>query len=314
MLYQAAGTFRDQRRFPPPGRLIDIGGRRWHLVETGQGSPAVILESGISASCLNWTEIRNRVSEFTRCASYDRAGLGWSDPGITARTTSRLIKELHALLHAAAVPAPYVLVGHSFGGMLVRAFAAKHPDEVAGLVLIDPLCPEEWLQVSEAQSRMLRRGVALSRRGAVLARFGIVRFALRLLSGGSRLLPQWIARFSSGQGESTISRIVGEVRKMPMETWPMIQAHWCQPKSFLGMASYLTALPACCAEAAPMRPPAGIPITILSAANSTPAERADRDAMARASSQGRHIVAEKSGHWIHLSLARPGGSSDLGHG
>ena len=137
----------------------------------------------------------------------------------------------------------------------------------------------------------------------MLARLGIVRFALMLLTSGSRRMPQLIARLSSGQGESTISRIVGEVRKMPLETWPMIQAHWCQPESFLGMASYLAALPASCAEAAPMRPPAGIPITILSAANSTSAERADRDAMARASSQGRHIVAEKSGHWIHLECS-----------
>jgi len=300
LIYQAAGTIRDQRRFPPPGRLIDIGARRLHLVEAGQGRPAVILESGISASCLNWTEIRNRVSKFTRCASYDRAGLGWSDPATTPRTTLRLVDELHALLQAAGVPPPYVLVGHSFGGLLVRGFAVRYADEVAGVVLLDPLCPEEWQPVSEAQSRMLRRGVRLSRRGAVLARLGIVRLALMLLSAGSRRLPQLIAKVSSGRGESTISRIVGEVRKMPVETWPVIQAHWCQPKSFRGMARHLESLPESCAEAAPMRLPPSMPVTILSASNSTAGERAGREAMALSSSRGRHIIAAESGHWIHL--------------
>ncbi len=290
----------DQRRFPPPGRLIQIGNRRLHLVEAGHGNPPVIFESGISASSLNWTTVRKRVAEFTRCAAYDRASLGWSDPADTPRTTSRLVEELHALLHTAGIPPPFVLVGHSFGGLLVRAFAAQYPDEVAGLVLVDPLCAGEWLEGSAVKSRMLRRGVALSRRGALLARLGIVRLSLRLLSGGARRLPQLIAKLSSGRGESTISRIVGEVRKMPPETWPAIQAHWCQPKSFSGMAGYLESLPESCAEAAALRLPASAPVTILSAANATPAERAEREAMASRSSHGKHIVASSSGHWIHL--------------
>ena len=270
------------------------------MIESGEGSPTVVLESGIAASCLNWTEIRKRVAKFTRCASYDRAGLGWSDLAKTPRTTSEIVEELHALLEAAGVSLPYILVGHSFGALVVEAFTAKHADEVAGLVLVDPLGAGEWLNVSEAHARRLRRGVRLARRGAVLARLGIVRFALTLLMRGSRRAPQWIAKLSGGSGESTISRIVGEVRKMPPETWPAIQAHWCQPKSFLGMASYLESLPASCAEAAPRQLPARVPVTILSAANSTSTERAEREAIARASARGRHIIAANSGHWIHL--------------
>src|SRR6202049_2133861 len=80
LVYQAAGTAMDRRRFPPPGRLVGIGGRRFHLFESGRGRPVVVFESEISASCLNWTHIRNRVAQFTRCYSYDRASLGWSDP------------------------------------------------------------------------------------------------------------------------------------------------------------------------------------------------------------------------------------------
>jgi len=79
-LYQAAGSARDQRKFPPPGRMVDIGGRRLHLVDVGQGSPTVIFESGIAASSLNWTAIQAGVARFTRACTYDRAWLGWSDP------------------------------------------------------------------------------------------------------------------------------------------------------------------------------------------------------------------------------------------
>ena len=300
LVYQAAGTAMDRRLFPPPGKLLDVGGRRLHLIESGQGSPVVVFESGISASCLNWTHVRERVAQFTRCCSYDRAGLGWSDPVSTPRVASRIVEELHALLQAAGLPPSYVLAGHSFGGLLVRAYAAAYPDEVAGLVLIDPLGAGEWLQPSPEQIRMLRRGVRLSRRGALLARLGVVRFSLALLSGGAKVLPQLIAKLSSGKGESTVSRIVGEVRKMPPETWPMVQAHWCQPKSFIGMASYLASLPETSAECVHLGELCGVPVTILSAANSKPAELAERDAMAGSSPHGRHIVAGKSGHWIHL--------------
>ena len=183
---------------------------------------------------------------------------------------------------------------------MVRAYAAKYPDQVAGLVLIDPLGAGEWRQPSSEQARMLRRGVRLSRRGALLARLGVVRLSLALLSGGARVLPQLIAKLSSGKGESTVSRIVGEVRKMPPETWPLVQAHWCQPKSFLGMAGYLASLPKSSAECAHLGQLCGVPVTVLSAANSKSAELAERDAIARNSPHGRHIIASKSAHWIHF--------------
>jgi pimeloyl-ACP methyl ester carboxylesterase len=298
--YQAIGAARDRGRFPPPGRMVDIGGRWLHLIESGSGRPSVILESGISASCLNWTRVRTEVARFTLACAYDRAGLGWSDPADSPRLASRMVEELHALLGAAGIARPYVLVGHSFGGLLVSMYAVRYPDEVAGLVLVDPLAAGEWSRPTPQQSRMLGRGITLARRGAWLARMGVVRFALARLTGGARRVPKGIARLTSGAGESFLSRIVGEVGKMPPEVWPMIQAHWCLPKSFEGLAAALEGLAGSSAEAARMELPHAIPLTILSAKHCTPGELSGREALAARSVRGRHMVAANSGHWIHL--------------
>jgi pimeloyl-ACP methyl ester carboxylesterase len=299
-----AGTAADQRRYPPPGRMIDIGGRRLHLIDHGlsgrASGPPVIFESGISATCLSWTQLREQVEGFARACTYDRAWLGWSDAAKPPRTTLNIVEELGALLEAAEIPGPYILVGHSFGGMLVRAYAATYPGKVAGLVLVDPLSASEWLRMSPAHARMLRLGVRLSRRGAVLARIGVVRAALALLISGGRRVPQWIARLTSGRGESVISRLVGEVRKMPPETWPMVRAHWCLAKTFLGMAGYLESLPASAVEADALNDTGSIPVTVLSASNATPEQLEEREAWALRSWRGQHIIARKSGHWIQL--------------
>jgi pimeloyl-ACP methyl ester carboxylesterase len=299
-LYQAAGCVADQRRFPPPGRLVDIGGRRLHLVCAGRGSPTVIFESGIAASSLNWTAMQAAVARFTGVCTYDRAWLGWSDPASTPRVASQLVDELHSLLTEAHIPAPYVLVGHSFGGLLVQAYAVAHPDQLTGLVLIDPLPAVEWVHASDEHLRMLRWGIRLSRRGGQLARLGVVRISLALLSSGSRRIPKLVARLTSGRAESTLSRLVGEVQKMPPEVWPMVQAHWCQPKAFLGMAEYFKALPESAEQVAALVGLPEIAVTILSAGNSTPAQRAERDAITSQSAHGKHIIVQNSGHWIHL--------------
>ncbi|HSV02854.1 MAG TPA: alpha/beta fold hydrolase [Phenylobacterium sp.] len=122
----------------PPGQLIDIGGRRLHVVAAGEGAPAVVLESGGGggASVQDWPVLR-RVARFARCLAYDRAGLGWSDPPTAPRSFEAMADDLAALLAAVGEPGPIVLVGGSFGGLLARAFAQRFPATVAGMVLVD---------------------------------------------------------------------------------------------------------------------------------------------------------------------------------
>lgn len=135
--YEAVAALGDARRYPMPGLLVDIGGYRLHLHCVGAGSPTVVLDAGLSGSSLDWNLVQTELGRTTRVCAYDRAGMGWSDPGPQPRTPSQIAGELHTLLSNAGVAGPYVLVGHSLAGKNVRLFAQQHPDAVAGMVLID---------------------------------------------------------------------------------------------------------------------------------------------------------------------------------
>src|SRR5260370_82359 len=120
--YQAIGTWRARRRFPPLGRLVRVNEGRMHIHVTGEGRPTVVFESGMGASCLSWTLVQPQVAQFTRTVSYDRAGHGWGDPAREPRTARQIAQELHTLLHATGVPGTYALAGHSYGGSVTVAF------------------------------------------------------------------------------------------------------------------------------------------------------------------------------------------------
>ena len=135
--YQRLATRKELASTPPPGHLVDIGGHRLHLWCTGAGAPPVVLDTGLGGSSADWGFVQPDVARFTRVCSYDRAGVGYSDPGPSDRTARRIARELAELLDRGNVGGPVVLVGASSGGFNVRVFASDYPQRVAGLVLVD---------------------------------------------------------------------------------------------------------------------------------------------------------------------------------
>jgi pimeloyl-ACP methyl ester carboxylesterase len=295
-LYAMAGERRDRVRYPAPGRLVEIGGgRKLHIHVTGEGSPVVVLEAGIAATSLSWALVQPEVERFTTVCSYDRGGLGWSDSTSLLRTPSSLARELHAVLEGARLPGPYVMVGHSFGGLVVQRFASLYPAAVSGLVLVDPLAASEWYPFGEEHRKRWRHGIRLSRRGALLARLGVVRACLAMVLAGGRFAPRFAGRMASGKGGSGfLDRITGQVSKLPRSVWPVIAAHWCRAASFEGMARHLEALPEGAAEMAGLAP-LDVPATVITGGrNASPADPAP------ALPHARRIHAQQSGHWAQL--------------
>src|SRR5918998_4117559 len=183
-IYQAIATERAERAYPPPGEMVGVGGHRLHINCVGQGGPTVVLDSGSGAMSAHWALVQRAVSGTTRVCAYDRAGMGWSEMGPEPRDARQITGELHALLEGAGIEGPYVLVGHSFGGLYMQTYAARYPDEVAGVALVDSSTePDQFSQRPEAQDsnepqkqssaavpQLVRLGVSLP------ARLGGVRF------------------------------------------------------------------------------------------------------------------------------------------
>jgi pimeloyl-ACP methyl ester carboxylesterase len=136
--YQGVATALERRKYPHPGRLVDVGGHQLHIYCRGEGSPTVVFEAPAAAMSSVWGWVQPEVAKVTRACSYDRAGLGWSEAGDRPYDPGRVPEELHALLDAAGERAPYLLVGHSLGSAFVQRFASLYPAETAGLILVDP--------------------------------------------------------------------------------------------------------------------------------------------------------------------------------
>ena len=300
LIYQWLGSGQDARRYPPPGKMLDVGDHRVHVHVTGTGPATVLLEAGIAASSVSWQPVEAGIGAFAQVCAYDRAGLGWSDHSSAPRTIGNIVRDLHSLLAKVSPSGPVVLVGHSFGGLVVLEYARLHRQDVAGLVLVDPLPAAEWHPPIAAEIDRLCHAVRLARRGALLARLGVVRVSLDLLKAGSRAIPKLAARTSGGRGSKLTERLVGEVRKLPRELWPVVQAHWCQPKSFKSLADHLASLPVSAAACDAASGLGDLPLIVLSAADSSPSRSVEHDRMAARSTLGRKVVAEKSGHWIQL--------------
>ena len=282
-----------------PGRLVDVGGHRLHLHCQGSGAPAVIFDAALGASSVSWSLVQPEAARLTRACAYDRGGFGWSDPGPLPRTAGRIAGELHALLGRGGVPPPYILAGHSFGALVVRIFASRHPRETAGLVLVDPAHPDEWLEPGEHERRQIARGVALCRYGARAARLGVARLVAALVDLGAlapaRVLTRLVSRGGLGRADE---EILAPVRKLPPGARRPLRHFWTQPAFFEALGSQIASIGESAAEAQRAELPP-VPLVTISSASSSARRLALQDALARAAG-GTHVVAPGSGHWVPL--------------
>jgi pimeloyl-ACP methyl ester carboxylesterase len=277
-LYQTIGSAVDASSYPAPGRLIDVGGYRLHLYCTGTGrpgSPTVILDGGLGDTSLVWSKVQPGVASFTRVCSYDRAGYGWSDTGPLPRTAGRMVSELHTLLARAGIAGPYVLVGHSYGGLLMQLYTYTYPQQVAGLVLVESVHADQF-----RYPELRPTGGGLFTICQALSPFGIIR----------------LLGFANGF-----------VAEYPPTVQPAAKAHIYQTRACQTYNNESAAWYESLAQVRAARHPLGhLPLVVLTHGipNSDPQGERDWQALQRnlasLSSDSVHIIATRSGHYIQL--------------
>lgn len=297
-LYQCISGWIGRRRFAGGGRAVALSDRsRVYVRQQGSGSPAVVFEAGIGASSLNWRHIQQAVARTTSTVSYDRAGLGWSSPRRSARTPTVVAAELHDLLQRAGVQPPLVLVGHSFGGLVMRRYALLHPDDVAAVVLIDPMRCEEWPPFNPGMVANLKLGCRLCRVAVPIARFGVARLGLGSLICGSGRVAEKLSSIAGENCRYVLRRIKGEVAKMPVESRPELVALWSRPSFYAEMRAYLEAIPGIVTEMRTADPIRDVPILVLTPGSAYPL---GDEALRRLGGRARQVIARESRHWIHF--------------
>jgi pimeloyl-ACP methyl ester carboxylesterase len=195
-IYQVIAPQRAERDYPPPGEMVDAVGYSLHINCAGRGSPTVILDGGTGEMSANWGLVQREVSHTTRVCAYDRAGMGWSERGPEPRDARRITGELRALLDGAGIDGPYVLVGHSFGGLYMQTYAARHPDEVAGMSLIESSHPQQFGYRSVARGSYEPPG-RISNFASLQPRIGAVRLFYKLFPAFPDLPPQQRAQIDA---------------------------------------------------------------------------------------------------------------------
>jgi pimeloyl-ACP methyl ester carboxylesterase len=272
-VYESVNEASDVRAYPPPGQLVDVGGYRLHINCTGAGSPTVVIDAGWGDWSLGWSRVQPGIAATTRVCTYDRAGMGYSEPGPLPRNAGQFAKELHTLLQRAGIPGPYVLAGHSMGGLTVRVFAHEYPAEVAGIVLIDSMSPGQARQPAAATGALpvsQSRGLSLP---VLLARIGLV----RLVTGpgsGQELAPEARQAYEAvGSGTRAVQAWADEGNGMPAS---------------LDQAGAVTSF-------------GNVPLIVLSRGlDPDPEWRKLQAGLLQLSSNSQGLAADKSGHNIHF--------------
>ena len=261
--------------FEPPGQLVDVNGRNMHINCIGNKSPSIILDSGAGGFSLEWSNIQHSLSQYARVCAYDRAGYGWSDMGPLPRTTKNIAHELHSLLQNAGIHGPYIIVGHSFGGFTAQYFARYFNDEIAGIVLIDSSHEEQVYRLPENGKDVVRRSLHQDR---------------------SNMMTRSVIHEHYPKEEAAVAQLL-MTRWSALLTWREEMANYALSSRELRDVYH--------------KPILEIPIVVLSRGKRVWPDTPYGDAMEAAwkdlqdelnymSGNSTHIIAENSGHIIHL--------------
>lgn len=296
-VYQAERTEADLAAFPPPGRMISVHGVNLHLYCMGSGSPTLVLEAGLGENVLSWHPVHAKLAEHMRVCAYDRPGLGWSDPIDAAIQPEDVAKNLHALLNNAGIAPPFVLVGHSRGGIYVRAFYHQFPEETQGIVLVDSTHEQSPMHQYPYASWDYRKQAMQIAVAEPLSRIGLVRL-LGIANADRRPSPlpaQILAAKTALQNRTaTAHAVVNEIAVMRRGLDPATP-----PPDSLGNLSLLIL------TAGNLVAPDLVAREAARAGKDVETEKAlariqqaEQDDLAHLSSHSRHIIVGNSGHFI----------------
>lgn len=289
--------------YPPPGRLVDAGGHRIHLRLAGSRRPLVVFDAALAASSLSWALVEPDVTRFARTCFYDRAGLGWSDRGPLPRTVGRAADDLWRALTAAGEPPPYVLVGHSYGGLVARLVAARHRHDVSALILVDPAHPEDWLEPAPAEQARIDLGTRLCRQGELAASIGLARVVSWLVGVGAIEPARRVVNVVTRRRiASEIDLILAPFFKLPAEVRAPVRRFWTRPAFFEALGSQIGSMSTSAREVLEAAPDGhgDLPLVVISRADLDDHTRRRHQALAALSTRGRHVIASRGGHWIPL--------------
>ena len=286
-----------------PGRFVDVGGFRLHLHALGDRRPTVVFDAALGGSSISWTFVHGPVAEFARAITYDRAGFGWSDAGPMPRRAGRVADELRVLLERGGEAPPYLLVGHSFGGLVMRIFAKRYCADVAGMVLVDPAHPEDWVTPAPKEQARIDRGVRLCRQGRLASRLGIARVVSELVGfgaiGPARRLADAVARGGIG---ADVDWLLAPLWKLPPAARRPLRRFWTRTRFYDALGSQIASISDSARETldAARDGYGDLPLVTISMTDPGDHRLRQQDALARLSTRGRHVVATRSGHWIPL--------------
>lgn len=289
-------------RVPMPGRLADAGGFSLHLHAQGHG-PSVVFDAALGATSLSWALVQPGVASFARAIAYDRAGFGWSERGPLPRTVARAAGELRRALAASGERPPFVLVGHSYGGLVMRVFAARYREDVAGVILVDPAHPEDWLHPAPKEQARIDLGVLLCRQGRLAARVGLTHVVSALVGAGATVTARRLANLlSGGRLGADVNGILAPFFKLPPHVRRPVRRFWTRPAFFEALGSQIASMPLSAREVLDAAPGGygDLPLVTITMADPDDHRRRRQEAVARLSARGRHVVAARAGHWIPL--------------